>query len=445
MSPIIPKLQFEAAKQSLRDALDNGVRYATRLAVRALAHLGAILISVAVALTFDPQSSGLHSYGTFGVFFSSYLGLICMLPGRISNHFLWLAPGITGLAMAICWGIMGVPWHLLLLWAGVQALLLRGLLRTFNSVWELVVPLPLATVFVIFFLDNYSKQAVFSVPFYLFPVFTLAGGLVMLVYKKRRQALAQGRLIVEELGLLTAYLERQDKLPPDLYKELEIFKERAQKVPVAAWQGKKASFMLPALPDINRELYARIPFEADEEHVDYALLLQNLRPLNSRLQEMLATIRVQAAPLPKVGRVQNESDSLDIEKRLASLNAQAEALLQKKDRLPESMHTQVNGLHKTARNIMQCMREDALDVEPGDRFLKRYLPLIHRVIDEYIRLSKGGAPSREVEGVLERCGVILTRMQGAFIHEHARLMRNDVIGLHADLDVLDSLLKQQGS
>lgn len=129
---------------------------------------------------------------------------------------------------------------------------------------------------------------------------------------------------------------------------------------------------------------------------------------------------------------------------LAPFSRSLAELEAKSIKLPAELrqHTQAIVLH--AGNILACMAGDPADVQPGSRFLNRYLPATHKIVDEYIRLSLEGRGHDYIESVLGRVDELLARLAGAFYQEHGSLLRNDAMQLGVELQVLDKLLKMEG-
>ncbi len=112
--------------------------------------------------------------------------------------------------------------------------------------------------------------------------------------------------------------------------------------------------------------------------------------------------------------------------------------------LPNELQTALQKLTVAAEGILQCMKEDKRDVENGERFLKRYLPAVHAVLDKYQRFAKEANNNTNIRPVLTECGELLERLAEAFTNEQKSLMRNDIDDFSADLKVLDTLLKMDG-
>ncbi len=118
-------------------------------------------------------------------------------------------------------------------------------------------------------------------------------------------------------------------------------------------------------------------------------------------------------------------------------------LFTKKEYLPQNMQETLLSLGLSAESILQCMAEDTRDVYAGEKFLTRYLPATHTVLDSYKRYE--ASPQNEaITKALVHSEEVLARLAEAFAQEHAYLLRNDVDDFSADLRVLDTLLKMEG-
>lgn len=122
----------------------------------------------------------------------------------------------------------------------------------------------------------------------------------------------------------------------------------------------------------------------------------------------------------------------------------ADELEDKARALPEGLQTRVADIALYGRNILDAMSQDQAYAQPGARFLGRYLPAGHKIVDEYIRLGKEGRGHQDIEAVLGGVDDILERLAQAFQQERGSLLRNDAMQLDAELKVLDKLLKMDG-
>ncbi len=111
--------------------------------------------------------------------------------------------------------------------------------------------------------------------------------------------------------------------------------------------------------------------------------------------------------------------------------------------LPENLKKSVQSVINSAESIVLCMAEDERDTEAGRRFLHRYLPAVHSVLDKYQRLSLEKT-TVNVHEALEQSVEILVRLEKAFIQEHENLLQNNVDDFSAELQMLDTLLKMEG-
>jgi len=118
-------------------------------------------------------------------------------------------------------------------------------------------------------------------------------------------------------------------------------------------------------------------------------------------------------------------------------------LRKKKKRLPPALQNNAELLIKAAGAILDDMREDPEDRSAGMRFLARYLPAAHTILDEHIRLNES-AQHAHVQESLENGAAMLERLSAAFQKEHAHLLRNDAMRFNAEMHTLDKLLKMDG-
>ncbi len=144
------------------------------------------------------------------------------------------------------------------------------------------------------------------------------------------------------------------------------------------------------------------------------------------------------APKEEHTPVQNEFDPY------ADYHASIAKLRVKQILLPKALQKNVQSLAISAEAIILCMKEDARDTDLGKRFLNRYLPATHSVLDNYRRHSKDAENNAQVAKALEQSKEILIRLDQAFANEHSHLQRNNIDDFSAEIRVLDTLLKMEG-
>ncbi len=112
--------------------------------------------------------------------------------------------------------------------------------------------------------------------------------------------------------------------------------------------------------------------------------------------------------------------------------------------LPKKLQSTVQALTMSAESIIICMTEDKRDLDAGKRFLNRYLPAAHSVLDNYSRHAKDAATNPQVAKALSQSEDVLIRLEQAFAYEHNHLQKNNIDDFSAELNVLDTLLKMDG-
>ncbi len=117
-------------------------------------------------------------------------------------------------------------------------------------------------------------------------------------------------------------------------------------------------------------------------------------------------------------------------------------LYQKQSWLPQNSQKTLLSLALSADAIISCMKEDNRDIKSGEKFLARYLPATHSVLDSYKRHQT--SPKNEtITNALLHSEEVLARLAEAFAKEHEYLLRNDADDFSANLRVLDTLLKME--
>ncbi|CAK7003477.1 MAG: hypothetical protein DELT_00129 [Desulfovibrio sp.] len=134
----------------------------------------------------------------------------------------------------------------------------------------------------------------------------------------------------------------------------------------------------------------------------------------------------------------------DEPERVTRHRASLAELAAKLPQLPKSARTVAESIAATTERILECMVRDPNDLEPGHRFLNRYLVAVHSLVDKHIRLARENVITPEIADALAKSEEMLIRLDGVFSKEHEYLLKNDVADFSADLSVIDTLLKMDG-
>ena len=128
----------------------------------------------------------------------------------------------------------------------------------------------------------------------------------------------------------------------------------------------------------------------------------------------------------------------------AEFSASAFALRGKGPLLPAALQASAEAIAQGAESIVELMRDDPADRPGGARFLARYLPAAHKILDECVRLRAGGGGHARVQESLDNSAYMLERLSAAFQEERELLLRNDALRLDVEIKTLDRLLKMDG-
>lgn len=178
-------------------------------------------------------------------------------------------------------------------------------------------------------------------------------------------------------------------------------------------------------------------------------LLRDVRPITPFLCSFFGLLlvgRIVARIVRRKMTVAVAADAMPLleSERLVAQRVSLEEFKAKLVQLPQSVRPVAEAIAVSAGNILDSMSRDSRDMEPGHRFLNRYLKAAHTVTDKHVQLARENVVTPEIIEALAKSEEMFSRLDGAFAQEHERLLRNDVSDFSANLQVLDTLLKMDG-
>ncbi len=410
----------------------------SRFLTRFLIHLGAIMLAASI--------------GAEMALVGAYIGIISLLPKGDPRRPGWYVPVAAGAVQALLLAILGVPFPWALCGGGLLTLMLRIVQGASD------IGLGWGTVF--FFIivsercvsDCLAAHAIWA--FASVPVVFAAAYCVYEVYRRRHlavlleeqlqeasaslQALVQGKYLSDDLNRPTAFLLTQvEALKSGAKGRMRDFADTVRRVDgmrymlenlVMAARPGKSGWTTGLLKSAN--------WGRDKETSPEAVR-QALQALNKLLAEELARLEPRVQP----GAAK---DDADIMARIDVWEGETRRLLGKAGTVPPELARHVEAIAAESFEILKNMRQDANDRRIGDKFLTRYLPAVHKVVDDYVRLAAENVQQQEIAEALAKADDLMGRIEAAFRDEHAVLLRNDTVNFSAELDALDALLKMGG-
>lgn len=210
---------------SLFDKLVGSVlKTVTMVLCRGLTHL----VALACAVFFVDAAFGTGLLDELFLKLSVYAGLICLVPwGTVSNPY-WFVPVGAGLLQGLALFVLGIPWPLMLFWAGLATWLARLVIARGAIGWDWTAT-PILVLSLFTWLSTASLWGMPLWPLVSLPVIVLAALVVYRTWLKvchksvHRQILAsvlvrmralvqQGKVSGPELGYLRVLLSQCEKL-----------------------------------------------------------------------------------------------------------------------------------------------------------------------------------------------------------------------------------------
>lgn len=122
----------------------------------------------------------------------------------------------------------------------------------------------------------------------------------------------------------------------------------------------------------------------------------------------------------------------------------AEALSRQCATLPATLATPVAEICQHTQAIMHSMSTDPRDFDAGDKFLKRYLTIVEKIVTQNQKIAHAHPRTADIDSTMEKSAQLLQQLSDAFAQQQARLLENDMQDLTIELNVIDKLLKIEG-
>ena len=400
-----------------------------RIGIRFLVHFFGLCL--AIALSPDNNTMGLLIY----------LGTICLLPRgdwRKPDWLFMLAVGVIQAVVAFfLTGNIGIAIFL----GGCQSWLQRILLPEVRTASDWMVSVILAIMLT-------EIVSTFSwLNWVCIAVLAVAGYLGQFIYKRIRiEAILQDDLRTDVASLKALCLEAD--YPGSLLEPSRTAVNLAENLAkVIVGRVRDAKVAIQRIHLMVQELRGFHLHSKTSRSSGWAYgLLQGAGKKYGTESQVLVRIQEFNIYLTKELRKFNplSSEEEALETKWLAYEQSAQDLQAKATHLPENLAASAQNIAQTTYEIIKNMRHDPADRAPGERFLDRYLPAAHKIVDEYMRLSQGTF-TNEVQQALNRSTEVLGRMEKAFKDELSALLENDAINFTAEVDALDVLLKMRGN
>lgn len=376
-----------------------------------------------------------------------YVGTICLFPRGIGKNPKWLLPTGTGLFQLLLLAFAGIPWQAALFWGGVQTWLQRMWWTKGKMGWEWTVT-PILLGGIASFFDIAPGAGINAMPIWsVLPVALIGAALQAFYFRKKTIPYYAALLGSARRRLLNA--AGGDRLPETLQGPLRILAEHTEQYIRLTPAWKQSDLVLvEAINDTSLQV-ERLSSRAAPKTWDEQAgrVLGRVNSLGDSLRTQMQIIP--ALPRQELSGTDTEqlpalSPGSSMEERADMFRDYALKLAAKQQDLPRELRPHLEGIRKATDNILDCMLKDPEDRAPGEKFLSRYLPAAHKVVNEHIRLSRDGSSHQNVQEALAHSGELLARLEQAFISEHGSLLQNDTMNFTAELNLVDKLLKMQG-
>ncbi len=431
----------------MRDTIKNGLENTASTVGIVFRRIGVHFASMLATVIFLEQADIWEQI-------ASYIGLICIFARGKPTSREWYVPAGFGVLQALLL-VPFCPLGSAIFAGGLQTWAQRLAHAKGRIGWEWsVLPMLLLCINDVFVEKGFLLMNILFL--ISFPILLFVGWLIL--RRRRREALIGSRtqLLDQAKQSLKGAIERH-ALPEEMQSQAELLLKQAGEY--SRWGAGDPDDPFPLAPRVLATVQAvdKISRTASlhaeaEKNSDISRWINSARRMDrqrrgadgSSVEDLtLKDMRALTALLIEkngAGLAQNSPQAGEF----AEYEKSARDLLQKKRIVPEEPAAFVEKIAFSTLNIVESMRGDPADVAPGRRFLDKYLPITHRILDEHKRLSGMKVSSDEVKDSLARSHEMLERLANAFTDEYAALQQNDAINFNAELSALDAVLKMQG-
>ncbi len=432
---------------SFSDRLVSGVGKGVGLLLtvgrRLLVHVCALVVTGVLSFA----AYGEWALLNIGVNFSIYIGLICLFPRGDRQDPGWYIPVGAGAVQGIAAAAFGLPWPLAVFWAGLQTWVQRLLQSGGRLGWEWTAA-PFLALCLVGFFRHAAAAGLSLTPLWTFPVLALAAYLGRTVWMRVKTDSIHRTMLDSALRRLQAVIAGR-VLPADVQQQAELLLTQGTACRAAgATSGKDGAATVERIGCVVRDVEALAEELRSKDWAKGLLRSQKWSRLSgagAAAEKVLRSLReLNAFLLESSGTPAGTGANGVADDGTSVHEASARELLNKRKALPEALGCRVEGIVFAALAIVQNMRSDPRDRGPGAKFLNRYLKAVHRIVDEFIRLSGENTRHKDVEAALARSGELLERLEQAFKDEQAGMLQNDALNYTAELNALDTLLKMRG-
>jgi 5-bromo-4-chloroindolyl phosphate hydrolysis protein len=104
----------------------------------------------------------------------------------------------------------------------------------------------------------------------------------------------------------------------------------------------------------------------------------------------------------------------------------------------------IEGICVVVDKIFDDFKKNPKDIKRARQFLSYYLDATLKIIRKYVELSAREVISEEVKTSLQRVESMLDTIKNAFEVQYANLLKDDVLDLDTEIDLLKNMIKMEG-
>lgn len=145
---------------------------------------------------------------------------------------------------------------------------------------------------------------------------------------------------------------------------------------------------------------------------------------------------------PKIEKLPLTGDEV-VDKLVKRGSDMLTAIRKENDLIPdEKLSAQISEIETVAGKIFRTVIEQPGKAPQIRRFMDYYLPTTQKMLTAYRKMDERDVQGREADDVKQKIGAAMDVVIGAFQKQLSTLYHNDILDISTDIDVLETMLKQ---
>lgn len=132
----------------------------------------------------------------------------------------------------------------------------------------------------------------------------------------------------------------------------------------------------------------------------------------------------------------------EVKQLLQSVSSKMKQINDYDDKITDTLiKTRLADVNDITKKIFDLLQQDPRKVKSARQFTSYYLDSTLKVLKLYVDLNSHGSTSNELQATTKKVEDLLINLKDAYKHQLDKLLKNDLLDLNTEIEVLEGLLK----